>query len=164
VPGAGAWQPGTSPALKSGLRTRQPSPIVLDPIKHEIQDALEVDSPLRDPNGGVPAADTFMIELCAIQLLRVRRCAAFLALHGDEDGRGNLRREFIEYGKAVEQAARMLDRLGMSPRSRAALGVDVSKITARPDPSTIISLAREETDPGIKRELLRSIGIGGDGG
>jgi hypothetical protein len=127
-PGAGAWHPGASPNLRHGLRSRNPPPLTVDPIAREIEAAIADDLPIRDAAGGVPAADRFAVELAAIALLRVRRCAAFLELHGDEDGRGNLRPEFEAFGRAVEQAARMLDRLGCSPRARAALGVDVGRI------------------------------------
>jgi len=126
-PTAGSWRPGASPALEHGLRSRRPGPAVLDPLAREIEDALAEDLPIKDANGDVPAADRFAVELAAIALLRVRRCSAFLELHGDADERGNLRPAFLELGKAVEHAARMLDRLGCSPRARAALGVDVGR-------------------------------------
>lgn len=58
----------------------------------------------------------------------MRRCSAYLELYGDADERGNPRPAFLELGKAVERAARMFDRLGMSPRARAALGVDLGKM------------------------------------
>ncbi len=127
-PGAGAWQPGASPNLRHGLTSRQPSRLTLDPIAREIEDALAADLPLKDADGGVPAPDRFVVELAAIAMLRVRRCAAYLELHGDVDDRGRLRPEFEAFGKAIEAAARMLDRLGCSPRARAALGVDLGRM------------------------------------
>ena len=127
-PGAGAWRPGATPALKHGLRTRKPGPVVLDSIVREIEDALAGDLPLKDGEGNAPAPDRFAVELAAVALLRVRRCWTYLELHGDDDERGNLRPAFTELGKAVESAARMLDRLGMSPRARAALGVDLGRM------------------------------------
>jgi len=127
-PGAGAWRPGASPNLEHGLRSRRPGPAVLDPLAREIEDALAEDLPIKDASGDVPAPDRFCVELAAVALLRVRRCSAYLELHTDVDERGNLRPAFLELGKAVEHAARMLDRLGCSPRARAALGVDLGKI------------------------------------
>ncbi len=127
-PGAGAWQPGATPHLRHGLRSRRPGPLALDPIAEEIRQAIAADLPLKDGSGDVPAPDRFMVELAAIALLRVRRCAAFLELHGDSDDRGNLRPEFDQFGKAVEQAARLLDRLGCSPVARARLGVDLGRM------------------------------------
>jgi len=127
-PGAGAWTPGATTNLEHGLRSRRPGPAVLDPLAREIEDALAEDLPLKAPDGSVPAPDRFAVELAAIALLRVRRCSAYLELHGDADERGNLRSAFLELGRAVEHAARMLDRLGCSPRARAALGVDLGKI------------------------------------
>jgi hypothetical protein len=67
------------------------------------------------------------VELAAIALLRVRRVSAYLELHGDIDAHGNLRPALDGLGKAVEHAAKMLDRLGCSPRARVALGLDVAR-------------------------------------
>lgn len=127
-PPTNAWAPGASPALRHGLRSRAPSKVVLDPIVREIEASLAADLPLKDADGSVPAADRFAVELAAIALLRVRRVSAYLDLQGDTDEQGNLRPELDGLGKAVENAARMLDRLGCSPRARAALGVDVARI------------------------------------
>jgi hypothetical protein len=124
---ATTWAPGASAALVHGLRSRQPPSVVLDPLVREIEDALGADLPLQAQGGGVPGADRFAVELAAIALLRVRRVSAYLDLHGDTDARGNLRKELEGLGKAVEHAAKMLDRLGCSPRSRVALGIDVAR-------------------------------------
>jgi hypothetical protein len=125
---------------------------VLSPIVAELEAALAADAPLKAADGDVPAHDRYAVELAAIALLRVRRCAAYLELHGIEDERGNLRQAFIEFGRAVEGAARMLDRLGMSPRSRAALGLDLAR---QADLATALS----EPDDGRRAELLREAGL-----
>lgn len=159
-PPANAWAPGASPALRHGLRSRAPSKIVLDPIVREIEDALAADLPLKNGDGSVPAADRFAVELAAIALLRVRRVSAYLQLHGDTDEKGALRPELEGLGKAVEHAARMLDRLGCSPRARAALGVDVARMAqAGADPSTLLSAAQNEPDPQLRARLLERAGL-----
>lgn len=125
-------RPGRAPegnlrALRHGLRSRQPPPVVLDPLVREIEEALGLDLPLQAEGGGPPPADRYAVELAAIALLRVRRVSAYLSLHGDVDEKGRLRPELEGLGKAVEHAARMLDRLGCSPRARVALGLDVAR-------------------------------------
>ncbi len=161
VPGAGPkWEPGASPALRHGLRSRAPSKVVLDPIVREIEEALAADLPLKNADGSVPAADRFAVELAAIALLRVRRVSAYLELQGDTDDRGNLRPELDGLGKAIENAARMLDRLGCSPRARAALGVDVARMAqAGADPATLLSAAQAESDPALRARLLERAGL-----
>src|SRR3954470_20117862 len=77
---AGAWRPGASPQLRHGLRSRNPPAVVLDPIVREIEEALAADLPLKDTDGGTPAADRFAVELAAVALLQVRRCAHYLAV------------------------------------------------------------------------------------
>jgi hypothetical protein len=164
VPGAGAWQPGASPHLVHGLRSRKPASIVLDPVVREIEAALADDLPIKGADGSTPGHSRVMVELAAVALLRVRRVESFLALHGTEDARGRWRPENDAAVKATEAAAKLLDRLGLSARSAAALGVDVSRMGAKLDPSTVIAMAREEQDPAIRAELLRSIGLDGGGG
>ena len=126
-PTSATWGPGATPTLVHGLRSRRPPSIVLDPLVREIEEALAADLPLQAAGGGAPAADRFAVELSAIALLRVRRVSAYLELHGDIDEHGNLRPALDGLGKAVEHAARMLDRLGCSPRARVALGLDVAR-------------------------------------
>lgn len=157
IPGGvhGGWPPGASPALRNGLRSRSPAPVVLDPIVREVEAALAVDLPLLNPDGSVPGADRFTVELTAVALLRVRRCFAYLALHGDVDEQGRLRSEVDGLGRAVEHAAKMLDRLGCSPRSRAALGLDVARTAQVVDAATALS----EPDPALRARLLVQAGV-----
>jgi hypothetical protein len=150
-----SWPSGATTHLKHGLRTRRPSSIVLDPIVRELEIALSEDVPLKDGTGNVPAPDRFAVELAAIALVRVRRCANYLELHGDADEHGRLRPEFEQFGRAVEHAARMLDRLGCSPRARAALGLDLAR-------TVDASVAWSERDPDRRRALLSELGIEAD--
>src|SRR4051794_30502686 len=76
-PTSATWRPGATAHLKSGSRSRRPGPLVIDPIKREIQEGLEADLPLKE-RGQVPAPDRFAVELAAIALLRVRRVSAYL--------------------------------------------------------------------------------------
>lgn len=133
-PTSTTWRPGDSPALTNGLRSRAPAPTVVDPIVREIEAALLAAAPLRDASGEVPAVDRFAVELAALALLRVRRVHAYLATNGEIDAEGRLRTEIIEGArKAEETAGRMLDKLGMSPRSRVALGLDLTRAATATD-------------------------------
>ena len=151
-PTAGSWRPGASPALEHGLRSRRPGPAVLDPLLAEIEAALAEDLPIKDANGDVPAPDRSSGARGATRSRSAQRRSAFLALHGDGDERGNLRPAFLELGKAVEHAARMLDRLGCSPRARAALGLDLAR-------ATDLATAMSEPDPERKRRLMSEAGV-----
>jgi phage FluMu gp28-like protein len=54
--------------------------------------------------------------------------------------------------KCSRNLAELLDRLGMSPRSRAALGVDLAR-------TVDLATAMSEKDPDMRRELLREAGL-----
>jgi hypothetical protein len=166
-----SWKPGAAPHLVHGARSRRPPAVVIDPIVEELRGALEADVPLRGPDGRAPAEDVYLIELAALGLLRVRRCAAFIDLHGDTDVHGNLRPEVDALGRAIEGAARLLDRLGLSPTSRAKLGLTLvrgaSEAAALRRSDDFIDL--EPDAQGLAHDLLRRFsaagsGSGGDGG
>ena len=152
VPGAGQWPPGATTNLKNGLRTRNPPRLVLSEVCDEIVAALSEGLPVRGADGGVPAADHYAVELAAVQLLAVRRCNNYLALHGEVDERGHLRPEFEGWQRAVMRASALLDKLGMSPTSRARLGVDIAK-------TVDLSMAMSEKDPVLRAKLLAAAGV-----
>lgn len=53
------------------------------------------------------------------------------------------------------EAAGYMDRLGMSPRARAALGLDLARTAATVDAATALS----ERDPALRRELMKRAGL-----
>lgn len=126
-PGAGAWPPGATPNLRHGLRTREPSRLLLGAAASEVVDALAAGAPVRDADGGLPVHDETAVEAAALQLIIVRRVLGFLSTHGWEDARGNLRPEVEGLERANERLAKHLERLGCSPTSRARLGLDLSR-------------------------------------
>lgn len=93
-----------------------------------IFDALSADLPLRDPDGGPPAADGVAVELLADCLVQLRRARADVEDHGWRDPKTGdprpvvdraqrLRREAFEYAEA----------LGLTPRGRLKLGLDLAR-------------------------------------
>ena len=92
----------------------------------EVFDALAEDAPLRE-NGQLPAADAALVRLAAECLCRIDTLSAYLAAHGLLDGKGNVRPAAELEGRFRREAADYLDALGMTPRSRAKLGLDVQR-------------------------------------
>jgi hypothetical protein len=130
TPGGGyQFKPGNTAQLTHGLRSR----LVQDDAVQDVRRALALDAPVRAPDGGLPAADEYMVELAAIALVRLRRCAYYLAAHGDRDEHGRLRPESVEFDRHTERCAKLLDRLGLSPRARAALGLDLARAATAQD-------------------------------
>jgi hypothetical protein len=93
-------------------------------IEAELLDGL----PIRDPrNGDAPIHDRAMVNLTAIALARLQSVTAYIEEHGPLT-RGGRMREASRYEMELStRAANLLDRLGMSPVSRAKLGVDLVK-------------------------------------
>jgi hypothetical protein len=125
-PGSGA-PPGNSRALSHGgyaaiARER------LDTRVREVFEALSADAPLRGHDGELPAADVVVVQNMAEAMCRrddvrdnIRDYGLFDQKTGDLrpalDLERRLRREILKYA----------DALGMTPRSRAALGLDLAR-------------------------------------
>jgi hypothetical protein len=94
-----------------------------------VYDALAADAPLRDPEGELPVPDAAMVRLLAECLCRIESIGAYLRDHGIVDPKTKQPRESVIYLEARLQnnASDYLDALGMSPRSRARLGLDLAR-------------------------------------
>jgi hypothetical protein len=90
----------------------------------QVMAALSEDAPVRD-HGELPAADGVAIRLLADVLLRIDDIGEYIARRGWADAKGNPRSVLHLEMRLRDQAAGMLDRMGMNPRSRLALGVDL---------------------------------------
>lgn len=102
----------------------------LDAKAREVFDALAADAPLRE-RGELPAADGAVVRLAAEALCRLDSVSDYLARRGIEDEKGQLRAGVLEVeGRLRREASDHLEALGMSPRSRARLGVDVARAQA----------------------------------
>jgi phage terminase small subunit len=97
---------------------------------------------LLERDGSLPAADGVVVRLFADALARLDLIHEYLGHHGWQDEDGNPR-PVLEYEARLRREALECAReLGMTPRSRAALGLDVVRAGAAFD------LARhwQETD------------------
>jgi hypothetical protein len=120
----------------------------------EVFDALAADAPLRDEGGELPAVDHAAVHLLAQSLCRLEDVAGHLAATGWIDQRtGEPRQSVLDLeARLRREAASMLDRLGMTPASRARLGLDLVRVF---DAAGALS----EPDPVHRAELLRRAGV-----
>lgn len=89
--------------------------------------ALAADAPLRDGAGELPAADAALVRLAAECLLRLEDIGQHLGEQGLFDRKGAVRPVVELEGRLRREAADHLDALGMSPRSRGRLGLDLAR-------------------------------------
>lgn len=100
----------------------------LEPKVREVRDALAADAPLRDPDGSLPAADATVVRLFASCLVRLERVEHDLADHGWRDRETGEPRSAVELeGKLRREALDLAESLGMTPRSRVRLGLDLQR-------------------------------------
>lgn len=105
-------------------------PARVDLKQRELLDALAQDAPLRDTDGGLPRHDTVAVLMLAKALLRLEDVETFLTLRGVVDDKGRERPAVDLERRLRLEVADALDALGMTPRSRARLGLDVARAQA----------------------------------
>lgn len=100
----------------------------VDAKVREVFDALAEDAPLRARDGGLPAEDAAMVRLTAETMCRLDDVTSYLGARGWLDENGDPRTVVLELeGRLRREAGDFLEALGMSPRSRAKLGLDVAR-------------------------------------
>jgi hypothetical protein len=121
---APAPPPGNRRALRHGGYA-QVAPARLGERARQIFDELAIDAPLRDEDGGLPAADHLVVSLLAQCLVRLEDIAAYLSLHGLLDAKGNVRPAAELERRLRSEAADHARELGLSPRARTTLGLEL---------------------------------------
>lgn len=113
----------------------------------EVYEALAVDAPLRDTDGSLPRHDTVAVVMLSKALCRLDDVEAFLTLRGVIDDSGRERTAVDLERRLRGEVADWLDSLGMTPRSRARLGVDLVR-------TVDLATAMSEPDPVRRAELM----------
>ena len=89
--------------------------------------ALAADVPVKD-DGALPATDGVAVRLLADTLCRLDSIGAYLAARGWQDDEGKPRPVLDYEAKLRAHALDLCESLGMTPRSRAKLGLDLRKL------------------------------------
>lgn len=93
----------------------------------EVFAAVAADAPVRAQDGSLPAADAVPARLLAECLCRLEDVGSHLRDRGLFDKDGGVRPAVELEGRLRREAADHADALGMTPRSRAKLGLDLAK-------------------------------------
>jgi hypothetical protein len=114
----------------------------------ELYHAIGEDLPVREEDGGVPAADVIVLRQLAETLVRRERVRETEVRHGIEAPDGKLR-GVVEYGLRLDaHVLRLSEQLGLTPTSRARLGLDLarakgSSLAAEMEAARLARLRRE---------------------
>lgn len=83
---------------------------------------------MRGSEGELPAADEATVELAARALARHRSVDNWLAVHGVLDEKTGEPKKAVWYAESSARTADgLLAKLGMNPKDRAALGLDIAR-------------------------------------
>lgn len=99
----------------------------LEEREREVFAALNADLPLRDADGSPPAADQVAVSLLAECLCRLDSVRDYLSRRGIEDRKGRLRPAVEVEAKLRREALDFAEALGLTPRSRVRLGLDLAR-------------------------------------
>jgi P27 family predicted phage terminase small subunit len=119
----------------------------------EIVEALAEAAPVRASNGELPSHDIFAVKLLAQEWVRYENMSVYLSEHGWADEKGELRHPVTDMlGKSADRILRMLDAMGMTPKSRAKLGLDLVKQA---------SFAEAMSEPNRRKrvKMLKELGV-----
>jgi hypothetical protein len=108
-------------AVKHGALAQPPADRVAA-LKVELADAL----PVRAADGSAPIHDMHVVGLLAVVLARLETVSAYVDRLGPL-AQGKVREAARYEMELSTRAANLADRLGLTPRSRAALGVDLAR-------------------------------------
>jgi hypothetical protein len=124
--GAGAARRGDQRRLEHGAYARLPADRI-DTKVRDVMAAVAADAPVRDVDGGLPAHDTVVVRQLAEALCRLDDIADYLIRRGWEDESGKPR-PVLEYeGRLRSHTLELLRELGMTPASRAKLGLALAR-------------------------------------
>lgn len=141
---------GNGRAMQHGLGAKLPEN--LPPEAEELRQLLRENSPVRGSDGDAHPADEAYIFNAARFWAKVNRANDWLEEHGWFGEDGQLRPVVAELRKHEDQLAKYLDQLGMTPTSRARLGLDLAR-------TADLATAMSEPDAEKRRELLRQAGV-----
>ena len=144
VPGAGKWQTGDAPALKSGGRTRSPAALTVEPHKHRVLDdmtarfadaepalaeavqTLADKVTVRDAQGDVPKWLEEQVLAAGIKRLVMERLHRYVEQRRDDPDEAWLKANG-DLIRAAQSYEKSLDRLAMTVQSHASAGLTVAQ-------------------------------------
>jgi hypothetical protein len=131
-PGGGAGDRGLARARTHGAYAE----ITAEQLRGEelrVYEALAADAPVRDPDGGLPAADTLIVRQLAEARVRLQRISDHLMARGIERKDGSLRPAVELELRIRAHVLDLMRELGMTPKARVAMGVDLVRAATASD-------------------------------
>jgi hypothetical protein len=115
------------PALRHGGRAAV-SARETEAKVEELRALLSEDTPIRDADGGLPAADRMALHETAVTLVLLDRVRKDMVDHGWKDRETGQPRPVVALESQLSQRAwRQLGECGMTPAGRVRLGVGLAK-------------------------------------
>jgi len=112
-------------------------------------------APVRAANGDLPVYDRALVRLLAQALCRLEDVTPWLDKHGAFDRRGKPRSALRWEARLRREVAGYLDAMGMTPKARARLGVDLAR-------TADLASAMSEPDPERRKRLMAEAGVEDD--
>jgi hypothetical protein len=119
----------------------------------EIIEELAAAAPVRGVDGGLPSHDVFAVRLLATEMVRYANMTAYSYDYGLLDDNGEPRQSLLDLmGKTADRILRLLTSMGMTPASRAKLGLDLVRQAS-------LSEAMSEPNRRKRMRMLRELGV-----
>lgn len=136
-----------------GLVTRKSHAKEMAAKEAEIAELLADGAPVRTPGGGLPQHDVFAVRLLAQEMVRLENMTTYSYEYGLLDEYGEPRQPLIDLmGKSYDRIMRGLAAMGMTPSSRAKLGLALVKQAS-------LAEAMSEPDRKKRMKMLNELGV-----
>src|ERR1700722_4020261 len=113
---------------------------------------IAVAAPVRASDGGLPVHDQEIVKMLATVLCRLDSLGEWLDKNGTLDRRGKPRSAANWERRLQSQALRFMKELGLTPSSRAKLGLNLAK-------TADLATAMSHPDPIERQRLLAEAGL-----
>jgi hypothetical protein len=148
----GRFTKGNAVSVRHGAHAKPPAQSVRQ-WEDRIYDALAAAAPVKEGDE-LPRADEVAVRLLARTLCRLESVSAWLDERGPLDGKGKPRSAANWERRLTATASKQLAALGMTPQSRAKLGVNLKRID--------LATALSEPDVTKRATLMGEAGLDAD--
>jgi hypothetical protein len=132
-------------------------PARLEAKSAELAKQIAAAAPVRNPDGSLPVHDQVAVQMLASALCRLEDVGVWLDEHGVLDAKGKPRSAAGWERRLQSHALKLMASLGMTPQSRAKLGLNLAKTAdlaqamSNPNP---VQKAREMAELGLSDDVI----------
>jgi hypothetical protein len=141
-------------SVKHGAKAKVPA-VRVEAKSAELAVQIAATAPVRTSSGALPAHDEQAVAQLATTLCRLADVGKWLDREGSLDRKGKPRSAALWERRLKNQALREMAALGLTPQSRAKLGLALAR-------TVDLASAMSQEDPQLRKIQLAELGVAAD--